>query len=70
MAEMGAGLSNQLLFYLYLNNLTCVWHFNDSINQIKNSLFSIPNQRYRGIGVNWATLHGRCLVLRAYREMG
>ena len=25
---------------------------------------------YPGIGVNWATLHGRCVVLRVFREMG
>ena len=62
MAEMGAAFSNQLLFYLYLNNLTCVWHFNDSINQIKNSIFSIPNQRYLrnyplslSLSLSWST---------------
>ena len=40
--------------------LICRNSFVDEINELI----------YRGIGVNWATLHGRCVVLRAYKEMG
>ena len=60
MAEMGSGLSNQPLFHLYLSYLRCVQHFKDSINQIKNSTFSILNHRYFGnypltLSLSWST---------------